>query len=113
MGLLLRESWIIINEIYTYKKNILKKKKATYWIKKISSHGVPVSKLNNIREILELPQILNRNMVVEVIFNKNKKIKVAGNPIKFSNFKDNSYRKAPPSLDQDRKKILNDFNIKE
>ena len=52
-------------------------------------------------------------MVVEVIFNKNKKIKVAGNPIKFSNFKDNSYRKAPPSLDQDRKKILNDFNIKE
>ena len=94
-------------------ENILKKNKATYWIKKISSYGVPVSKLNNIREILELPQILNRNMVVEVLFNKNKKIKVAGNPIKFSNFKDNSYRKAPPSLDQDRKKILNDFNIKE
>ena len=94
-------------------ENILKKNKANYWIKKISSYGVPVSKLNNIREILELPQILNRNMVVEVLFNKNKKIKVAGNPIKFSNFKDNSYRKAPPSLDQDRKKILNDFNIKE
>ena len=94
-------------------ENILKKNKATYWIKKISSYGVPVSKLNNIREILELPQILNRNMVVEVLFNKNKKIKVAGNPIKFSNFKDNSYRKAPPSLDQDRRKILNDFDIKE
>ena len=94
-------------------ENILKKQKANYWIKKISSYGVPVSKLNNIKDILELPQILNRNMVVEVVFNKNKKIKVAGNPIKFSNFKDNSFRKPPPSLDQDRKKILNDFNIKE
>ena len=42
-----------------------------------------------------------------------KKIKVAGNPIKFSNFKDNKIRKASPSLDGDRLKILKDFNIKE
>ena len=41
------------------------------------------------------------------------KMKVAGNPIKISNFKDKIYRKAPPSLDQDRKKILRDFKIKE
>ena len=52
-------------------------------------------------------------MVVDVKFNKNKKIKVAGNPIKFSNFRDKSFRKASPSLDQNRKKILTDFNIKE
>ena len=35
----------------------------------------------NKQKILEHPQILNRNMVVDVVFNKNKKIKVAGNPI--------------------------------
>ena len=40
-------------------------------------------------------------------------MKVAGNPIKISNFKDKIYGKAPQSLDQDRKKILRDFKIKE
>ena len=91
----------------------LKKYNANYWIKKISIEGVPVSKLNNIQEVLEHPQIINRNMIVDVKFSKNKKIKVAGNPIKFSNFKDNKIRKASPSLDGDRLKILKDFNIKE
>ena len=94
-------------------EKILKKNNASFWIKKISSYGVPVSKINNIKEILEHPQILKRNMVVDVKFSKNKKIKVAGNPIKFSNFRDKGFRKASPSLDQDRKKILNDFGIKE
>ena len=56
--------------------------------KKISSHGVPVSKINNIQEALNLPQVLNRNMVVDVNFNNKTKIKVAGNPIKFSNYKE-------------------------
>ncbi|MBF96499.1 MAG: Acetyl-CoA:oxalate CoA-transferase [Alphaproteobacteria bacterium MarineAlpha9_Bin4] len=94
-------------------EKILMKKKSEYWVKKISAHGVPVSKLNNIKEILGHPQILDRNMIVDVKFNKNTKIKVSGNPIKFSNFKDARYRKPAPSLDQDRKKILNDFKIKE
>ena len=65
----------------------LKKYNANYWIKKNRYRRVPVSKLNNIQEVLEHPQI-NRNMIVDVKFSKNKKIKVAGNPIKFSNFKE-------------------------
>ena len=51
-------------------------------------------------------------MIVDVNLSKRKKIKIAGNPIKFSNFNDDSYRKAAPSLDQDRNKILKDFRIK-
>ena len=92
-------------------EEILREKNTNFWIKKISSHGVPVSKINNIKEALNLPQVLNRNMVVDVNFNNKTKIKVAGNPIKFSNYKEKSYRKAPPMLDQDRKKILKDFKI--
>ena len=94
-------------------ETLLKKKNVDYWVKRISSYGVPVSRLNNIKDILYHPQILERNMVVDVLFNKNKKIKVAGNPIKFSDFKDIRHRRPPPALDQHRKKILNDFKIKE
>ena len=39
-------------------ESILKKYNANYWIKKIGLEGVPVSKLNNIQEVLEHPQII-------------------------------------------------------
>ena len=96
-----------------YLEKVFKKKKASYWLFQLDLFGVPVSKLNNIKEALELQQVLDRNMVVDVFLKDKVKIKVAGNPIKLSNFKDKKYRKAPPSLDQDRKKILSDFKIKE
>ncbi len=92
-------------------EKILSKRKSSYWISKISSYGVPVSKLNDIKGILENPQILRRKMVVDVNYNKHLKIKVAGNPIKISNFKDKGFRKPAPTLNQNRKKILRDFNI--
>ena len=90
-----------------------RKKKASYWLFQLDLFGVPVGKLNNIKEALELKQILDRNMIVDVKFKNNAKIKVAGNPIKISNFKDKTFRRAAPSLDQDRKKILRDFRITE
>ncbi len=94
-------------------EKVFKNKKASYWIYQLDLFGVPVAKLNNIKEALELQKDLDRNMIVDVIFKDNTKIKVAGNPIKISNFKDKLYRKPPPSLDQDRKKVLRDFKIKE
>ena len=57
---------------------------------------MPVGKLNNIKEALELQKILDRNMIVDVILKNKVKLKVAGNPIKISNFKDKKYRRAPP-----------------
>ena len=35
-------------------------------------------------------------MIVDVVLKNNVKIKVAGNPIKISNFKDKKYRTAAP-----------------
>ena len=85
-------------------EKVLKKKKASYWISKLESYGVPVAKLNNIKEALELQQILDRNMIVDVILKDKVKLKVAGNPIKISNFKDKIIEEHL-HLDQDRKNI--------
>ena len=94
-------------------EKVLIKKKSSFWLSQLDLYGVPVGKLNNIKEALDLQKTLNRNMIVDVVLKNNVKIKVAGNPIKISNFKDKKYRTAAPSLDQDRKKILRDFKIKE
>ena len=101
------------NKLKAMFEKVLIKKKSSFWLSQLDLYGVPVGKLNNIKEALDLQKTLNRNMIVDVVLKNNVKIKVAGNPIKISNFKDKKYRTAAPSLDQDRKKILRDFKIKE
>ena len=88
-------------------------KTSKYWIKKIEHHGVPVGKVNNIKESLELEQVKVRNMLVDVKLNKNNRLKVAGNPIKISGFNDPKIRKKAPFLDENRESVLRDFKIKE
>ena len=94
-------------------ENILSSNTSKYWIKKIEHYGVPVGKVNNIKEALELEQVKVRNMLVDVKLNKSNKLKIAGNPIKISGFIDSKIRKKAPSLDQDRESILREFKIKE
>ena len=63
----------------------------------------------NIKEAVENPQIEFRNMIVSANHNKIGKFKMAGNPIKMSNYEDKSTRGEIPDLDQHRDKILKEF----
>ena len=94
-------------------ETVLKKNNANYWIKKLEKFGVPVGKVNNIREAINMKQIQSRNMIVKV---KNKNItglEISGNPIKISGFKDKNFRSKAPELDANRNSILKEFNIKD
>jgi len=92
-------------------ETVLKKNKTSYWIKKIENAGVPVSKVNNIKETINLEQVKNRNMIVTVKGSKKTLIKISGNPIKMSGIKEKKYRKEAPVLDRDRKKLLKEFKL--
>ncbi len=94
-------------------EKILEKHNSAHWIKKLEKYGVPVGKVNNIKEAINMKQIKSRNMIVKVKKNNITKLKVAGNPIKISGFKDSLYRKEAPQLDADRKKILKEFIIED
>ncbi len=94
-------------------ESILSTKSTNYWIKRFEKYGVPVGKVNNIKEALSLEQVKARNMLVSVNLNKKNKLKIAGNPIKISSFNDPKVRKRAPLLDQHRSSILKDFKIKE
>ena len=94
-------------------EKILKKHNSLYWIRKLEKSGVPVGKVNNIKEAINLKQIKSRNMIVKVKKDNVIKLKVAGNPIKISGFKDSLYRNEAPKINADRKKILEDFKIKD
>lgn len=79
------------------------------WLEILIPAGIPCSPINNVAQVLTDPQIAARNMVIETAAPRGGSIKMAGNPIKFSEFEDPKIRPAAPDLDQDRKSILMDF----
>ena len=61
--------------------------------------------------ILSAHQIKHRNMIVKIRDKNLENFFISGNPIKMSSYKDPSYRKKSPELDEHRNKILKEFNI--
>ena len=90
----------------------LSKNNTKHWIKRIEKFGVPVGKVNNIKEVIDLEQIKSRNMLVNVKLENKKKLRIAGNPIKISGFSDSVVRKNAPSINENKSAILKEFKIK-
>ncbi len=81
------------------------------WIDRLVAAGIPTGPIQNVLEVLEDPQILARNMVVDVgQTNGGHKFTAAGNPIKMTGLEDVISRPAAPKLDEDRAAILEWLN---
>lgn len=78
-----------------------------YWIEKLQDAGIPTGPIQTIDQVMEDPQILARNMVVDILNRQGvPTYKSAGNPIKLSELDDPSTRQPAPALDGDRQEIL-------
>jgi CoA:oxalate CoA-transferase len=78
-----------------------------HWIAKLSAAGVPTGPIQGIDQVLKDPQIVARNMVVDVLDrNGRAAFKAAGNPIKMSDTPDPTTRSPAPELDGNRGEIL-------
>jgi len=71
---------------------------------------IPCGPIFNIKEAVENPQVEARNMIVKAHHKVIGDFKLAGNPIKMSNYKDETTRGDIPDLDEHREKILKEFN---
>ena len=89
----------------------LKKRKSKFWIDLFRRSSIPCSTIDNIKKVMKTPQLIKRNMIQDYIESSSHKIKVSGNPIKFNGIKENKIAKKAPTLNQDRKKILEEFGI--
>ncbi|AUJ66010.1 carnitine dehydratase (plasmid) [Aestuarium zhoushanense] len=81
-----------------------------HWIDRLNDAGVPCAPINTIDKLFDHPQLLARNMIVNVDVAK-QKVRTAGNPIKFTghvDFDANSKLSAP-ELDQDHSTILTEL----
>ncbi|EBA08967.1 CaiB/BaiF CoA transferase family protein [Sagittula stellata] len=78
-----------------------------HWIAKLTAAGIPTGPIQSIDQVLKDPQILARNMVVDVLDkNGRQAFKAAGNPIKMTDAPDPTSRGPAPDLDGNRGEIL-------
>ncbi|UWQ76722.1 CaiB/BaiF CoA-transferase family protein [Leisingera sp. M658] len=78
-----------------------------HWIGVLTRAGIPTGPIQTVDQVLKDPQILARNMVVEVLGKNGRSAKLsAGNPIKMSGMPDPETRAPAPQLDGDRAEIL-------
>ncbi len=80
-------------------KSIIERYTKAHTIKELlnnlNRHGVPCGPVNDISRVCKHPQIIHRNMIVELNQKKIGKIKVAGTPIKIDGCDDKHFKPAP------------------
>jgi crotonobetainyl-CoA:carnitine CoA-transferase CaiB-like acyl-CoA transferase len=74
----------------------LKTRDAEFWLSELERVRIPCARVNNFAQALSDPQILHRNMMVEVEHPDGGSVKVPGSPIKLSATGEESY--TPPPL---------------
>lgn len=83
---------------------IFKTKTTDEWISILESAGIPCAKVNNIKDACEFDQIQARNMLCQA-----GEYKLAGNPMKFSEYDDEAVKKPVPKLGEHTSAIREEF----
>lgn len=79
-----------------------------HWIDQLNAAGVPCAPINTIDRLFDHPQLLARNMIIQVQGAAERAIRTAGNPIKLNAFADIDAATPlrAPALDEHRERIL-------
>ncbi|TNE50005.1 MAG: CoA transferase [Deltaproteobacteria bacterium] len=77
-----------------------------HWLEQLKLEGIPSGPIQNVKEVMEHPQVKARNMIVTCQDPVEGAVPMAGNPIKIEGFPDPGKRAPAPRLDQDREKLI-------
>lgn len=94
-------------ELYAILEQAFLAKTGEEWLELLEKR-IPIAPINTIDKALTDPQTLARNMVVEVEYPNNKKLKIVGNPIKMSEVEQEIFKR-PPYLGEHTEEILTKF----
>ncbi len=89
-----------------YIEQITLEETRAHWIALLEEHGVQTGAIQNVAEAMQDPQLLARNMVLDVPRWSDGHHRVPGNPPKITDMPDPSRLEPAPKLDGDRQAIL-------
>lgn len=95
-------------ELWPILEGAFMRQRAEHWVPRLLEAGIPVGEINNLEKALSNPQILARDMVLDLSDENGGSIRVAGNPVKMSRtpMDTHSY---PPKLGGETADILIDI----
>lgn len=93
-----------MKELYAILERAFLEKTGEEWLEALEKR-IPIAPINTIDKALADPQTLSRNMVVEVEYGNEKKLKIVGNPIKMSEVEQEVFKR-PPYLGEHTEEIL-------
>jgi crotonobetainyl-CoA:carnitine CoA-transferase CaiB-like acyl-CoA transferase len=92
------------DELYALLEKTFREKTGEEWMALLEGR-VPIAPINTIDKALSDPQTLSRNMVVDIDYGQEQKLKIVGNPIKMSEVEQEVFKK-PPRLGEHTEEIL-------
>jgi crotonobetainyl-CoA:carnitine CoA-transferase CaiB-like acyl-CoA transferase len=79
----------------------------TWWVERLEALKIGCGPINKLSEVFADPQVIARDMVVEMAHSSGQSVKVIANPVKLSETPAN-YRIAPPLLGEHTDAVLAD-----
>ncbi len=95
-------------EIVSILSEHTKSKTTAEWVDIITEAGVPVGPINRVSDVVVDPQVLDREMMVDLPHPRVPDLKVPGNPLKLYDTPPN-YRRRPPEHGEHNEEILTDL----
>jgi crotonobetainyl-CoA:carnitine CoA-transferase CaiB-like acyl-CoA transferase len=92
-------------ELLPILEHIFLEKTSAEWLKLASEEGIPSALVNTVDKVISDPQLLARNMLVDVDHPAYGKVKILGNPVKMSGFTEETFT-AAPTLGEHNQEIL-------
>ncbi len=90
--------WPLLEEAFVTKE-------AKEWVPSLLEYGVPVGEVNTLADALSDPQVVHRQMVLDLEGDGDKRALVAGNPIKFMG-EEEAPHSYPPALGEHSRKVF-------
>lgn len=90
---------------------LLTAKTVAEWAELLRDAGIPSAPVQDMSKVVTDPQLIARNMFVEVDDPEMGKLKMSGNAMKISGYPDSATRPPPPNLDEARSQILDDLGL--
>lgn len=82
-----------------------RKRAARAWVPLLQAAGIPVGEVNTLADSLSDPQVLHRDMVLDLAGRDGDRVRVVGNPVKFAGADGGDHR-YPPALGEHTRGIL-------
>jgi len=95
-----------LEELNRILDTLFSQKTATHWLNLLEASQIPSAPINDVQHLMQDPQVLARNMIVQVEDSIAGTVQIAGNPIKMGNLPEEPTRDKVPEIGEHNREVF-------